>query len=88
LIYKAPEYKSAKIDWEHPDFDPSETNSCSDLMRMVILSIFCWKKCRKNLYILFLAVDYEIVSNEKKRILNRFLYLLSLSFNGFEYVED
>jgi hypothetical protein len=72
---------------EHPDFDPSETNSCSDLMRMVILSIFVGKNAERICTSYSWQLIMRLFQTKKKESRTGF-YLLSLSFNGFEYVED
>ena len=73
LIYKAPEYKKVlKYDWEHPDFDPSEDkfmqrfDENANFVNLPKLEENAELEEFVSYYSSNVAVDYEIVSNEKK----------------------
>ncbi|MFV8352445.1 rhomboid family intramembrane serine protease [Flavobacterium sp. XS2P14] len=73
LIYKAPEYKKVlKYDWEHPDFDPSEDkfmqrfDENGNFVNIPKLEENAELEEFVAYYSSNVAVDYEIVSNEKK----------------------
>jgi hypothetical protein len=73
LIYKAPEYKKVlKYDWEHPDFDPSEDkfmqrfDENGNFVNLPKLEENAELEEFVSYYSSNVAVDYEIVSNEKE----------------------
>jgi len=72
LVYKAPEYKKVlKYDWEHPDFDPSEDkfmqrfDENGNFVNVPKLEENAELEEFGAYYSSNVAVDYEIVLNEK-----------------------